>query len=118
MFVERVAAHARTQTLTGDSENSGGEKDEDTRGNLNSFETPKPTKPSSNGPEDKNWTRIDFIVDSGASDSTLPVGVLPNHFMGEPKGYKEFSMADGRVLGYKEFSMADGRVLSIWEKDP
>ena len=39
------------------------------------------------GPEDKNLTRMDFIVDSGPSDSTLPVGVWPNHFMGEPKGY-------------------------------
>ena len=62
-------------------------------------------------------TRVDLIVDSGASDSTLPIGVLPGHQIGEVRGYKEFSMADGRILpnlGTKKLQMAFqcGRVMT------
>ena len=54
-----------------------------------------------------------FIVDSGASDSTLPIGVLAGHQIGEVRGYKEFSMADG-LMGTKKFKMAVqcGRVVT------
>ena len=63
--------------------------------------------------EGENWTRVDLIVDSGASDSTLPIGVLPGHQIGEVRGYKEFAMADGRILpnlGTKKLQMA----ISVW----
>ena len=66
-------------------------------------------KPSPNGPEGKDWTRVDSIVDSGASDSTIPKGILPNVPLGEVKGFREFSMADGRILpnlGSKKVTMA------------
>ena len=34
----------------------------------------------------KEWTRVDLIVDSGASGSTLPLGVLPGVPMTPPRG--------------------------------
>ena len=42
-------------------------------GELTRFDgsAPKPFPASRNGPTDKEWTRVDLIVDSGASDSTL-----------------------------------------------
>ena len=60
---------------------------------------------------------MDLIIDPGASDSTLPLGVLPNHKIGEARGYKEFSMADGRIrpnLGTKKLQMAFqcGRIMT------
>ena len=61
---------------------------------------------SQQAPADKEWTRVDLIVDSGASDSTLPLGVLPGIPMTPPRGYKEFAMADGRIcqtLGQRRF---------------
>ena len=49
-----------------EAENPGAEEEEP-QGDLNSFETPPVSyKPSSNGPEGKDWTRVDFIVDSDA----------------------------------------------------
>ena len=47
-------------------------------GELTRFDgsAPKPLPPSWNGPTGKEWTRVDLIVDSGASDSTLPLGVF------------------------------------------
>ena len=42
-------------------------------------------------PRLQEWTRVDLIVDSGASNFTLPVGVLRKHPIGEVGGYGEFS---------------------------
>ena len=69
-------------------------------GELTRFDgsAPKPFPPSRNGATGKAWTRVDLIADSGASDSTLPLGVMPGVSMTPPKGYKEFAMADGRIL--------------------
>ena len=69
----------------------------------------------------KEWTREDLIMDSGASDSTLPIGVLPGIPMTPPKGYKEFAMADGRnlpKLGTKTVSMENNMSTSsdTWRK--
>ena len=87
-------------------------------GELTGFEdsAPKPYPPHQNGPTGKEWTRVDLIVDSGASDSALPRGVLPGIPMTPPKGYKEFAMADGRILpnlGTKTVSMGfqNGKIL-------
>ena len=87
-------------------------------GELTRFDgsAPKPFPPSRNGPTGKEWTRVDLIVDSGASDSTLPLGVLPSVPMTPPRGYKEFAMADGRILpnlGTKTVSMGyqNGKIL-------
>ena len=81
-----------------EAENPGGEEEEEeAQGDLNSFEAPPVSyKPSPNGPGGKDWTRVDFIVDSGASGSTIPKVILPNVPLGEVKGFREFSMADGR----------------------
>ena len=51
-----------------------------------------------------------------ASDSTLPLAVLSGIPMTPPKGYKEFAMADGRILpnlGKKAISMGlqNGKIL-------
>ena len=59
---------------------------------------------------------MDLIVDSCASDSTLPLAVLPGVPMTPPRGYKEFAMADGRILpnlGTKTVSMGfqNGKIL-------
>lgn len=100
---------------TARSEASEDEQTRKARGYLGSFELR--LRPSNNGPSGKEWTRVDFIVDSGASDSTLPAGVLPDIPLGPPKGFKEFAMADGRVvpnLGSKAVRMAfqNGLVLN------
>ena len=58
------------------------------RGELSYFaEAPKSVKASNNGPTGKGWTRVDYIVDSAPSDSTMPVGVLPQHPLMPPRGY-------------------------------
>ena len=59
---------------------------------------------------------MDLIVDSGASDSTLPTGVFPGIPMTPPKGHKEFAMAGGRIcqtLGRRQVSMGfqNGKIL-------
>ena len=66
--------------------------DDKERGTLNRLEPPEKIPRSNEGPQGENWTRVDLIVDSGASDSTLPFGVLPDHENGEARGYKEFSI--------------------------
>ena len=66
-------------------------------------------KPSKYRPSGKHGSRIGFIVDSGASNSTLPVGTPPNHDVGPAVGYKEYCMADGRIvpnLGTKSVKLA------------
>ena len=48
-------------------------------------------------------------MDSGASDNILPVGVLPEIPMKPPQGFKDFALADGRIipnLGQKVVQMA------------
>ena len=82
-----------------DAESEASEDNEQTRkvrGYLGSF-VPR-LGPSNNGPSGKEWTCLDFIVDGGASDSTLPAGVLPDIPIGPPIGFKEFAMADGRIV--------------------
>ena len=60
-----------------ETKDPGGEEEVEAQGDLNSFEAPIVSyKPSPNGPEGKDWTRVYFIVDSGASDSTI----LKRHF--------------------------------------
>ena len=46
--------------------------EKDQRGELNSLAPPNMLQPRRDGPEGPNWIRVDFIVDSGASDNTLP----------------------------------------------
>lgn len=81
------------------------------RGEMNSAVVPKQKgylgKPYPNGPE--GWTRVDFIVDSGASDSAIPSGMLKDYALLPPRGYSSFSMADGREIlneGRREVQMA------------
>ena len=76
----------------------GSTSEDEEKGELHRLEAPEKVPRSQDGPQGENWTRVDLIVDSGASDSTLPIGVLPGHQIGEVRGYKEFSMADGRTL--------------------
>ena len=83
--------------------------EEGQRGELNSFGPPSKLPPRRDGPEGSNWCRVDFIVESGASDNTLPVGVLPGIPMKPPQGLKNFALADGRIipnLGQKVVQMA------------
>ena len=87
-------------------------------GELTRFDgsAPKPFPANRNGPTGKEVTRVELIVDSGASGSTLPLGVLPGIPMTPPKGYKEFPMADGRILpnlGTQTISMGfqNGKIL-------
>ena len=68
-------------------------------------------KPVKCGPDGKHWSRVGFIVDSGASNSTLPPGTLPNHDFGPATGYKEHCMADGRVVSYKDSEVG----FPVWE---
>ena len=71
----------------------GSTSEDEEKGELHRLEAPEKVPP-----QGENWTRVDLIVDSGASDSTLPIGVLPGHQIGDVRGYTEFSMADGRIL--------------------
>ena len=70
----------------------GSTSEDEEKGELHRLEAPEKVPRSQDGPQGENWTRVDLIVDSGASDSTLPIGVLPGHQIGEVRGYKEFSM--------------------------
>ena len=94
---------------TDDEMRAEASEEEGQRGELNSFGPPSKLPPRRDGPEGSNWCRVDFIVDSGASDNTLPVGVLPGIPMKPPQGFKDFALADGRIipnLGQKGFQMA------------
>ena len=102
-----------TTELTGleptDDEMKADESEKEQRGELNSLAPPNMLQPRRDGPEGPNWIRVDFIVDSGASDNTLPIGVLPKIPMRPPQGFKDFSLADGRIipnLGQKIVKMA------------
>ena len=95
----------------------GSTSEDEEKGELHRLEAPGSVPGSRDGPQGENWTRVDLIVDSGASDSALPIGVLPGHQIGEVRGYREFSMADGRILpnlGTKKLQMAFqcGRVMT------
>ena len=92
-----------------DDEMNPEEGEEGQRGELLSFGPPNKLPPRRDGPEGNNWCHVDFIVDSGASDNTLPVGVLPGIPMKPPQGFKDFALADGRIipnLGQKIVQMA------------
>ena len=100
-------------------------------GELTRFDgsAPKPFPPSRNGPTGKEWTRVDLIVDSGASDSTLPLGVLPGvkdrfskamftHLL-PSKGIKHFYpeaafLRDIRFLGYAQLTSKSDQEPAIW----
>jgi len=72
--------------------------EDEEKGEIHRLEAPVKVPRSQEGPQGESWTRRNLIVDSGASDFTLPVGVLPGHQIGGVTGYKEFSMADGRIV--------------------
>ena len=49
--------------------------------------------------EAAGWTRIDFVVDSGASATTLPRSLLGERTsLKAPVGYHSFRLADGSVV--------------------
>ena len=59
------------------------------------------TETRSKGATDKypGWTRVDFVVDSGASATTLPRKLLgETSKLKEPVGYRSFRLADGSVV--------------------
>ena len=74
------------------------EEESGQRGQMLSFGPPSKLSPRRDGPEGSNWCRVDFIVDSGASDNTLPLGVLPGFPMKPPQGFKDFALANGRII--------------------
>ena len=83
----------------------GSTSEDEEKGELHRLEAPEKVPRSQDGPQGENWTRVDLIVDSGASDSTLPIGVLPGHQIGEVRGWTYFAKP-----GYKE--IANG--ISVW----
>ena len=106
-----AASARRSSSFNPSKGRMGGSTSEDEeKGELHRLEAPEKVPRSQDGPQGENWTRVDLIVDSAASDSTLPIGVLPGHQIGEVRGYKEFSMADGRIFPNKE--IANG--ISVW----
>ena len=74
------------------------EEESGQRGQMPSFGPPSKLPPRRDGPEGSNWCRVDFIVDGGASDNALPLGVLPGIPMKPPQGFKDFALADGRII--------------------
>ena len=44
------------------------------------------------------WTRVDFVIDSGASATTIPKGLVGKVKLDEPIGYHSFKLADGNVV--------------------
>ena len=44
------------------------------------------------------WTRVDFVIDSGASATTIPKKLVGSAKLGEPIGYRSFKLADGNVV--------------------
>ena len=81
---------------------------------LHRLEAPEKVPRSQDGPQGENWTRVDLIVDSGASDSTLPIGVLPG--TSDWRGQRIQGVFHGRWTyfakpGYKE--VANG--ISVWD---
>ena len=58
------------------------------------------------------WTRVDFVVDSGASATTLPRKLLGDRTkLKKPVGYRSFRLADGNVVENRSFRLADGNVV-------
>ena len=113
-----AASACRSSSFNPSKGRMGGSTSEDEeKGELHRLEAPEKVPRSQDQPQGENWTRVDLIVDSGASDSTLPIGVCqPGHQIGEVRGYKEFSMADGRIflnLGTKKLQMTSKPLLSV-----
>ena len=80
--LKESTTHAKAPKEEDDEIDPGeGEEGPGQRGQMScfllSFGPPSKLPPRRDGPEGNNWCRVDFIVDSGASDNTLPVGVLP-----------------------------------------
>ena len=44
------------------------------------------------------WTRVDFVIGSGASATTNPKGLVGKVKLDEPIGYHSFKLADGKVV--------------------
>ena len=112
--LKESTTHAKAPKEEDDEIDPGeGEEGPGQRGQMScfllSFGPPSKLPPRRDGPEGSNWCRVDFIVDSGASDNTLPQGVLPGIPMKPPQGFKDFALADGRIipnLGQKVVQMA------------
>ena len=43
------------------------------------------------------WTGVAFVIDSGASATTIPKGLVEKTKLGSPTGYHSFKLADGSV---------------------
>jgi len=78
----------------------GSTSEDEEKGELHRLEAPEKVPRSQDGPQGEKWTRVDLIVDSGASDSTLPI-----------EGIRLERSEDTRSFpGYKE--VANG--ISVW----
>ena len=44
------------------------------------------------------WTRVDFVIDSGASATTIPKELVGKVTLGGPRGYSSFKLANGAVV--------------------
>ena len=44
------------------------------------------------------WARVDFVIDSGTSATTIPKGLVGKVKLDEPIGYHSFKLADGKVV--------------------
>ena len=84
----------------------GSTSEDEEKGELHRLEALGSVPRSQEGLQGENWTRVDLIVDSGASDSSLPIGVLPG-------GQRIQRVFHGRwtyPIGNKE--VANG--ISVW----
>ena len=60
------------------------------------------------------WTRVDFVVDSGASATTLPRKLLgESSKLKEPVGYRSFRLADGSVVANEGTLEAKAWLLGV-----
>ncbi|CAJ1336689.1 unnamed protein product, partial [Effrenium voratum] len=48
--------------------------------------------------KDSKWTRVDFVIDSGASATTIPKGLVGDAKLGDPVGYHKFKLANGSTV--------------------
>ena len=64
-------------------------------GNLASFSGQACTSTGGTYP---GWTRVDFVIDSGASATTIPKGLVGKVKLEEPVGYHSFKLADGSMV--------------------
>jgi hypothetical protein len=68
------------------------------RGLINSLSGAKTSSSIPSGVDKPGWTRVDFILDSGASDSAIPPNLLEDHPLLENQGYDSYSCANGTVV--------------------